>query len=121
MVDVDFQNAFPSLFFNAIASVLEAKVPELRPWSRWCQGHCGVIFLPSGEKHRARRGTKQGDPLASLQCGCVIADVTAGAIADMKSRKRPGQDLACFGFWFADEGQYECRSSDAGIFLKCLD
>ena len=47
---------------------------------------CGTWGTPSETrrvryKRCARRGAEQGDPLASLQCGCVIADVTAAAIA----------------------------------------
>ena len=56
-----------------------------------------------------------------MQCGCVIADVVALAIADMKSQKRPDEDLACFGFWYADDGQYICRPCDVDLFLRCLD
>ena len=59
--------------------------------------------------------------MASMQCGCVIADVVALAIADMKAQKRPDEDLACFGFWYADDGQYICRPCDVDLFLRCLD
>ena len=76
---VDFQHAFPTLRYGAIDTAVGARVPELQPWSRWCQDHCGVVFLPSGGKYRARRGAEQGDPLASMQCGCVIADIVASA------------------------------------------
>ena len=38
-----------------------------------------------------------------------------------ESRKTPGQDLACFGFWYADDGQYVCRPGDVDVFLECLD
>ena len=58
--------------------------------------------------------------MASLQCGCVIADVTAAAIADMRARKGPDHILACFGFWFADDGQYICRPNGVDFFLECL-
>ena len=56
-----------------------------------------------------------------MQCGCVIADVVDDALADMRAQKPPGSDLSCFGFWFADDGQYFCRLSDVDLFLKCLD
>ena len=56
-----------------------------------------------------------------MQCGCVIVDVVTLAIADMKAQKRPGEDLACFGFWYADDGQYICRPCDVDFFLRCLD
>ena len=95
-VDVDFQNAFPSLRHEAIDTATGARVPELQPWSRWCQDNCGIVFLRSGAKYRARRGAEQGDPLASMQCGCVIADVVALALADMKAQKPHGEDLACW-------------------------
>ena len=121
VVDVDFQNAFPSLFHEAIDSALEATVAELRRWSKRCQDNCGVVFLASGDKHRGRRGAEQGDPLASLQCGCVIADVTAAALDDMRARKDPSCNLACFGFWFADDCEYICRPDDVDLFLECLD
>ena len=32
----------------------------------------------------------------------------------------PGQELACFGFWYADDGQYVCRPGDVDLFLECL-
>ena len=120
-IDVDFKNAFPSLLHESIDAAVGARVPELQPWSSWCQRNCGVIYLPSGAKYRAERGAEQGDPLASMQCGCVIADVVALALADMRAHKPPGTDLSCFGFWFADDGQYFCRPDDVDLFLKCLD
>ena len=79
-----------------------------------------MIFLPFGEKYKARSGAEQGDPLASMQCGCVIADIVVSAMADMKAQKPPGEDLACFGFWYADGGQYDCRLSDVDLLLRCL-
>ena len=80
-----------------------------------------MVFVPAGEKYKARRGAEQCDPLASMQCGCVIADIVASAMADMKTQKPLGEDLACFGFWYADDGQYVCRPSDVDLFLLCLD
>ena len=41
-VDVDFQNAFPTLRHEAIDTAVGARVPELQPWSRWCQDNCGL-------------------------------------------------------------------------------
>ena len=42
-------------------------------------------------------------------------------MADMRSHKSPGTKLSCFGFWFADDGQYFCKPSDVDLFLRCLD
>ena len=93
VIDVDFQNAFPSLLREAMIFVWETKVPQLRPWSKRCQDNCGVVCFPSGDKRRARRGFEQGDPLEFLQFGCVIADVAAAAMADMRARKDPDSNL----------------------------
>ena len=79
-----------------------------------------MVFLPSGEEHRARRSAEHGD-LSPLQCGCVISDVTAAAIANMRARKGPDHNLACFRFLFADDGQYICRTNDEYLFFGCLD
>ena len=48
-IDVDFQNAFPSLYQESIDSAVGDRIPELQPWSHWCQDNCGIIFRPSGE------------------------------------------------------------------------
>ena len=42
-------------------------------------------------------------------------------MADMRSHKPSDQKLSCFGFWFADDGQYFCKPSDVDLFLRCLD
>ena len=116
-IDVDFRNAYPSLLHDSIDAAMKARMPELQPWSKWCQDNCGAVHLPSGGKYHAKRGAEQGDPIASLQCGCTIADVVDEAMADMRSHKPSGQKLSCFGFWFADDGQYFCKPADVDLFL----
>ena len=109
-VDVDFQNAFLTLRYKAIDAAVSSRIKI-----------AAGLFSCHLARNKARRGAEQGDPLASMQCGCVIADITAAAIADMKSQKPLGDDLACFGFWYADDGQYVCRPGDADLFLNCFD
>ena len=81
VIDVDFVNAFPSFEHDAIDAAMAKHVPELQAWSKWCQVHTGDIHLPCGDSHRAHRGAEQGDPLGSLQCGAVLADVVTEATA----------------------------------------
>ena len=120
VIDVDFVNSFPTFFHEAIDRAVESRIPELQPWSHWCQAHCGNILLPCGAKHRALRGAGRGGPLASLLCGCATADVIANALADMRKRKGPSLLLSCFGVWYCDDGQYFCRPEDVDLFLDCL-
>ena len=120
VVDVDFENAFPSMEHEAIDESVDRHVPELKQWSKWCQTHVGDIHLPSGDIHHARRGAEQGDPLGSLQCGVVLADVVHEASSEMQRRKGTEQP-GCFSFWYADDGQVVCRPADVDLFLDCLD
>ena len=76
--------------------------------------------MPCGDSHRAHRGAEQGDPLASLQCGVVLADVVAEATAEMQRRKGGGP-LGCFSFWYCDAGQVARRPADMDLFLERLD
>ena len=65
-VDVDFQNAFPTLRYEAIDTAVGARVPELQPWSRWCQDHCGVVSC-----HLARsieHAEEQNKAIVSHRC-----------------------------------------------------
>jgi hypothetical protein len=120
LLDIDFVNAFPRFEWDSVDASMAARVPELSPWTRWCHESPGDIFLPGGETHHARRGAEQGDPLGSLQCGVVLADVTQEALADFSRRK--ASDLpGCFAAWYCDDGQAVCRPADVDLYLQCLD
>ena len=67
------KNAFPVLLHEFIDAAVGPHVPELQPWCSWCPRNCGVMYVLSGAKYRAVRCAEQRDPLASMQCGCVIA------------------------------------------------
>ena len=120
IIDVDSVNAFPSFEDESIAASVAKHVPELQAWFSWCQARIGDIHLPCGDSHRAHRGAEQGDPLGSLQCGVVWADVVAEATAEMQRRKGGGP-LGCFSFWYCDDGQVICRPADVDLFLERLD
>ena len=79
VIDLDFENAFPSLEWPAIDKGMDSLMPELAPWTQWCHEGPSDISLPSGSVHRAGRGAEQGDPHGSLQCGVVLADVARTA------------------------------------------
>ena len=32
-IDIDFKNAYPTLFHDAINMAMKARIPELQPWS----------------------------------------------------------------------------------------
>ena len=36
------------------------------------------------------------------------------------SRRKGGGPLACFSFWYCDDGQVVCRPADVDLFLECL-
>ena len=57
-IDVDFRNAYPSLLHDSIDAAMNARMPELQPWSKWCQDNCGTVHLPSGGKYHAKRGAQ---------------------------------------------------------------
>ena len=46
-VDIDFENAFPSLEWSAIESAVGELFPNLLPWLRWCHDEAD-IELPCG-------------------------------------------------------------------------
>ena len=56
-------------------------------------------LFASGAKRKAAQGAEQGDQLASLLCGCAIADFMIAALTDIQNRKGPTKPLSCFGFW----------------------
>ena len=77
-------------------------------------------LFASGAKRKAAQGAEQIDPLASLLCGCAIADFMIAALTDIQNRKGPTKPLSCFGFWLCGDGQFFCRPEDVDQFLECL-
>ncbi len=120
LIDVDLVNCFPSLEWATIEAAIAHEFPDCFAWTRWCHKVAADIFLPSGAKHQTKRGAEQGDPLASLQCGLVLARCVREAMAEVSRRKGLTQ-AGVFDFWFADDGQLICRAQDVDLVLECLD
>ena len=48
VIDVDFQNAFPSLEWDSIREAVDEFLPEVGAWTAWCHAEPGRVVLPSG-------------------------------------------------------------------------
>ena len=81
VVDVDWQNAFPSLEWDGIRAAVDKHLPNLSAWIRWCHASPSEVFLPSGEQLLVDRGVEQGDPLGPILCALVLAEVSSRADA----------------------------------------
>ena len=77
VIDVDLQNAFPSLEWDAIRQAVAARLPEVLDWTDWCHESPSRVVLPSGSEVFVDRGAEQGDPLGPIYCALVIAEVMA--------------------------------------------
>ena len=64
------------------------------------------------------RGAEQGDPHGNLQCGAVLADMSAEATRSF-SLAAPGAPM--FDVWYADDAQALCRPAHLDDFLRTLD
>ena len=91
-------------------------MPDLAPWTKWCHGSPGQIYLPSGDAHQCKRGAEQGDLHSSLQRGVVLAGVTREMQQNLPKPSAP-----LFSLWFADDGQLICRPEDVDGVLVALD
>ena len=140
LIDLDWQNCYPSLEWDDVEESTERWVPALGPWTRWCHGirveqpggdadqapetqpmverACQPALLPSGGLHLTARGAEQGDPLGSLQCGLVLSDVSDDASVAREARA-PG--APALDVWFADDAQVLCRPSLVELFLETMD
>ena len=71
-LDIDFQNAYPSLEWHSIREAVHEYLSELLPWTQWCHEEPAPVVLPSGEVRFIDRGAEQGDPLGNLYCALVL-------------------------------------------------
>ena len=75
VIDVDLKNAFPSFEWDSIRQAVIKRCPKLLAWTEWCHVEPASVYLPSGAKLFVDRGAEQCDPLASVYCALVLADV----------------------------------------------
>ena len=142
LLDLDFQNCYPSLEWDDIEDATDKHAPELSRWVRWCHGvretppsqdgagsgtisnplstdRCaGAVILPGGGIHLPDRGAEQGDPHGSAQCGLVLSDVSD----EMNRSLAASAPAAPFlDVWYADDSQAICRPSVVDSLLSALD
>ena len=118
-LDMDLQNAFPSLEWDKIREAVEKYIPELKGWTDWCHKAASVVHLPGGGTLLVDRGAEQGDPLGSLYCGLVIA-LTMERVR-RKLEETLGEKPALADAWFMDDGQVFCKPELVDDFLRELD
>ena len=75
LVDIDLQNAFPSLEWDAIREAIMSDLPQLSQWCKWCHASSSAVYLPSGGTVECDRGAEQGDPLGPVFCAVVLSRV----------------------------------------------
>ena len=116
MIDVDFQNAFPSFEWDAIRKAADTQLPEISAWTRWCHASASQITLPCGEQLSVDRGIEQGDPFGPIYCALCIAEIMS------RTRTRLEREgVHFFDAWFLDDGQLICRPDHADRVLRALD
>ena len=128
VLDVDFKNAFPSFEWDSIRRSMAKHFPEILPWTSWCHSEPGLVYLPSGGTVRIDRGAEQGDPLGSLYCAVVMADVaeaTRHAMSESEqsceSQEEQTLQSRFRDFWYIDDGQVYCCPSLVDRYLRTLD
>ena len=62
------------------------------------------------------RSAEQGDPLGSVYCASVIAD-----ILELVRAKVLAKGIAIFDVWYMDDGQIICKSEHVDEVLRTLD
>ena len=102
MIDVDFQNAFPSVEWDSIRSVVGKQFPAVSGWARWCHASESQIILPSGARVQSDRGVEQGDPLGPVYCALVIAEVCTRVRERLLDRHIDFEDVWFFGLQSVD-------------------
>ena len=58
------------------------------------------MYLPCGAFLKVDRGAEQGDPLGSVYCALVIADVL-----DLVRERLRERGIHAFDVWYMDDGQ----------------
>ena len=113
LVDLDMENAFPSVTWAAIDSAVAELAPALLPWTRWCHRGPVRVWLPSGQAYYVDRGIEQGDPLGPAYCGLVMGRIARDA------RITAGGPLV--DLWYLDDGQLVLPAHRVGAYLRAFD
>ena len=124
ILDLDFKNAFPSFEWCSIRESVANHFPSILPWCAWCHAQPSVVYLPSGGVAFVDRGAEQGDPLGSLYCALVLADVASRTRAAM-TQELQNEGIQCnapfLDAWYMDDGEVFCKPAFVELFLRILD
>jgi len=95
LLKIDFRNAFNEVSRALFLKELDAEIPELSHWARWCYGSDSQLWfhdviIDSSE------GAQQGDPIASLLFSLALRFITKRI-----EERFPTLDLHV---WYLDDG-----------------
>jgi len=125
-LDLDLENAFPSMEWPAVDMSMRELLPQLAHISEWSHQIAGIeLPVPDADgktvEHVADRGAEQGDSMASVQCGAVVSGVRRRTRESrMHGAPVPGPSYA-HDDWFADDGHAVVRPDVADAYLRTLD
>ena len=116
VVDVDLKHAFLSFEWDSIRKAVAKRAPKLLAWIEWCHMESARVHLPSGASMRVDRGAKQGDPLGSVYCALIIADVV-----EIVRERLSANGINIFDLWYMDDGQIFCEAVHVDAVLRTFD
>ena len=116
LLDIDFQNAFPSIEWDSIREAVDALLPQLSAWCAWCHEAPTNIVLPSGRISACNRGAEQGDPLGPIYCAVVLA-----LVLDQSKAKLDALGVSVSDVWYMDDGQVVCQPMHVDLVLRTID
>ena len=104
ILKIDYRNAFNCVDRLSMLRAVDANLPELAPWVRWCYLEPSSLFY-GGDTIRSQRGAQQGDPLGPLLFSLTIHQMA------LELKGHPGLDGT---LWYLDDGSL--RGSPKAVF-----
>ena len=94
IVQIDYENAFNSIFRKTFLEATRKYLPSISPWVEWCyNSHTGLVY--GDEMIPSTRGAQQGDPAGPLLFSLGIKALT--------DEVRAVQGIDC-SIWYLDDG-----------------
>ena len=104
ILKIDYRNAFNCVDRLSMLRAVDANLPELAPWVRWCYLEHSSLFY-GGDTIKSQRGAQQGDPLGPLLFSLTIHQMA------LELKGHPGLDGT---LWYLDDGSL--RGSPKAVF-----
>ena len=117
-MDLDLQNCFCTLEWDAMRSDISNHAPDLLPWLNWQQQSASEVVLPCNAETTVARGAEQGDPLGSAIASLGIGAASTEAHA---AHATPDNVSGVVDLWYMDDGQVFAKPPLADPFLRKLD